>query len=286
VLQRFVQWLNNARAVALAIAVHVVALGILLINLEWTDSKPKSLNTAAPAKTTAVDSKLIKKEMDRLKQAELDRKKAAERQRKKIEREKKRLAELEKKRKAKEQELKRLAEKKKKEETARKLAAKKKREKEEQARKLAEKKKREKAEKDRRVTEQKRKKELERKRSEQAEQQRRQNEMQAALAAEETASLIEHYASLINQHVQDRWDVPPDSSIKIGMACQVSATLLPSGDILKLTIKVSSGSKVFDDSALKAVRRAEPLPLPPAKENLFDEFRHITIPFVLRTKKT
>jgi len=282
-LRRFRQWLNNTRAVVLAVAVHVLVLGVLAVNFQWTSTTPKSISSAAPAKTQAVDSKLIQQEMQRLKQKEIAKKKREEEQRKKAEREKKRKAE---------QEKKRLAEKKKREKAAkekkRKLAEKKKREKavREKKRKLAEKRKQEKIAKEKKLAEQKRKAELEKRRKAKAAQAQRQKEIQAALAAEETASLIEHYESLINQHVQDRWDVPPDASIKIGMSNEVTVQLLPSGDILSLSIKKSSGNKAFDDAALKAIRRAEPLPLPPASENLFKEFRIITIPFVLRNKKT
>ena len=269
--QRFRQWFNNTRAVILAVAVHVLVLGVLFFNFEWLDSDPKTLRTAAPVKTKAVDSKLIRQELDRLKQAEIDRQKEKQKQ---LDAEKKRKA----KKIAEEKKRKRLAEQKKK-------AEKKKREEAEKARRLAEKKKREKIAREKKKAEQKRKAELERKRKAKAAQAQRLKEMQAELAAEEAASLIEHYESLINQHVQDRWDVPPDPSISIGMTAQVTVQLLPSGDILSLAVKKSSGNKAFDDSALTAVRRAEPLPLPPASENLFDKFRVITIPFAFRNKR-
>lgn len=265
--RRLAQWLNNAHAVTLAILVHVIAFTVLMVNLDWADPTTKVIKTAMPIKTSAVDTKLIEKELERVRQVEKKKKAEEKKRQKKIEREKKKLAKLEKKRKAKKKELERLALKKKKAEEKRKRLKKIKQEKE------------------RKQAEQKRKKELEEKHRAKVEQQRRHAEMTAALEAEETASLIEHYASLINQHVQQRWDVPPDSSIKIGMSCEVSVALLPGGDILSVSIKVSSGNKVFDESAIKAIRRAEPLPVPPPEKNLFDEFRNITIPFKLKTKK-
>lgn len=270
--RRWWSWLNNVRAVVLAVVVHVLVLGILAVNFDWTDNKVKSINPATPAKTRAVDSRLVEKEVERQRLAERKREQEEQERKKKIEQEEKRLAEIERQRKARERELK-------KQEEQKRLAEKKRKERLEREKKLAEQKRRAEAEK-------KRKEELEKKRREQEAIAKRQKELQEALAAEETASLIEHYESLINQHVQERWDVPPDSSIRIGMKCQITAQLLPSGDILSLSVKESSGNRLFDDSAIKALRRAEPLPLPPAEENLFHEFRSITIPFVLKSKKT
>ena len=111
-LRGFWKVINNARAIVLAIVVHVIALGILVVNMEWVDIKPASSPKASPIQTEIVDRQLIEKELARVEQ-EKKRKEAEEkRKRQKIEKEKQRLAELEKKRKREEKRLKELEAKK------------------------------------------------------------------------------------------------------------------------------------------------------------------------------
>ena len=89
---------NNARAVVLAVIVHVAAIGILIVNMEWTDVKPAATPKAAPIQTKTVERKLAHEEHaeDRLLQQQ-------------VEKEKRRLAEAEKKRKLEEKRRKELA---------------------------------------------------------------------------------------------------------------------------------------------------------------------------------
>jgi len=44
--------------------------------------------------------------------------------------------------------------------------------------------------------------------------------------------------------------------------CQVEITLLTSGAVADVRVLRSSGNPVFDESVLRAVRKASPLPLP------------------------
>lgn len=59
-----------------------------------------------------------------------------------------------------------------------------------------------------------------------------------------------------------------------------AVALLPSGE-LKTTpqLRKSSGSTSCDDAVEAAIQKSEPLPLPPAEADLFDEFRQLSLRF-------
>ncbi|TNF95161.1 MAG: cell envelope integrity protein TolA [Gammaproteobacteria bacterium] len=285
-LREFREWLNNARAIVLAILVHVIAIAILVVNLEWFEPSPKPVQQSAPVQATTVNKQAIEKELAR-QQAEEKRKLEEERKRlQKIEQEKKRLAELERKRKveekrqkeeaikkkkAEEKRKKELALKKKKEEEARKkaveekkLAEKKKREAEKK--RLAEKKKREELARKKKLEEERKKKELaKKKRLEQErlakarEQKRREEALMQALEDEMKQSKIDQYIALIREDVQNNWYIP--ATARTGMECVLLIRLFPSGEVQSVQVTQTSGDPVFDKSVQDAVYRASPLPV-------------------------
>ena len=119
---------NNARAVVLAVIVHVAAIGILIVNMEWTDVKPAATPKAAPIQTKTVDRKLIEQELARIEQEKKEKAAAEKRKQQQVEKEKRRLAEAEKKRKLEEKRRKELAAKQQEEKRKQELALKQKRE--------------------------------------------------------------------------------------------------------------------------------------------------------------
>ena len=54
--------------------------------------------------------------------------------------------------------------------------------------------------------------------------------------------------------------------------------LLPTGELLSVTLVKSSGNPAYDDAVARGIKRAEPLPLPP-NPALFPRFRELTLPF-------
>lgn len=99
--------------------------------------------------------------------------------------------------------------------------------------------------------------------AEQAEQERlqRESEFADALAAEEAMlqaeaeaiqaqSYIAHIAALIEQH----WSRPP--SARRGMQCELSIQLIPTGEVISVTVVKGSGNAAFDRSAEQAVNKA------------------------------
>lgn len=85
--------------------------------------------------------------------------------------------------------------------------------------------------------------------------QEEQEQQQAAASAEQmTAS----YAALIQQTVMNYWSRPP--SARNGMEALLSIQLIPSGDVVSVTLLKSSGSAAFDRSAINAVEKAGSFP--------------------------
>jgi len=280
-LRGFWNVFNNARAIVLAVVVHVIALGILIVNMEWVDVKPAASPKASPIQTKTVDRQLIEKELARVEQEK-------KRKQQKIEKEKQRLAELEKKRKQEEKRLKELeakkqleAKRKKEAEAKRKkeLALKKKREVEAKKKAEAAALKKKKLVEQKAAAEKKRQQEaLKKKQAAEAEKKRiaeeqrrldslekqrlqklREEQIAQALEDEENASKLEQIYSLIRTDVQNNWRIPPTA--RSGMQCVMLIRLLPSGEVQTVQITQSSGDKAFDRAAEDAVYRASPLPV-------------------------
>ena len=266
---------GRLRAIILAIAVHLVVVAIAVVAFRWP-SEPSP--GADIVKAVAVD------DTEKLKKQEAKRKKAAAKKKAEAKRkreEQKRKAEAEHKRK--DAEKKRLAEQKAKEEAARKR-------KEEEQRTAEE----------RRLEEERRLLEEERRREEEEERQRQDAERQLAesLEAEErerrkaaeaeerereeaarkarALTAAEKYKLLIRQKVSRNWARPPGA--QTGLQCTVRVRLVPSGDVLQVTVVKTSGDERFDRSVENAVYKASPLPLPEERD-LFEYFREIEFIF-------
>ena len=280
-LRGFWKWFNNARAIVLAVAVHIIVLAILVVNMEWQDVKPASSPKASPIQTKTVDRKLIEKELARIQKEKKQKVADKKRKQQQAEKEKRRLADLEKKRKAEAKRKKDLAVKQKREAKRKKeaeikrkkdLATKKKRDaevkKQAEAKALKKKKLAEQkvaAEKKRKQAAAAKKKRIaeEQRRLDSLEKQRRQKIMEEgmlqALEDEENESKIAQIIGLIEADVQNNWRIPP--TVRKGMQCVMLIRLLPSGDVQTVQITRSSGDKAFDRAAEDAVFRASPLPV-------------------------
>jgi colicin import membrane protein len=69
-----------------------------------------------------------------------------------------------------------------------------------------------------------------------------------------SASLI----ALIQQTVVNYWSRPP--SARNGMECELVVQLIPTGEVVSVTVLRSSGNSAFDASAVNAVKRAGAFP--------------------------
>jgi len=118
------------------------------------------------------------------------------------------------------------------------------------------------------------------------------SEMAQALAAEEeemavatVGELSASYASLIQQTVVNYWSRPP--SARNGMETLLQIQLIPTGEVVSVTVLKGSGSSAFDRSAINAVEKAGSFPelrnLPSGEfERTFRRFRLLFRPEDLR----
>nr|VFK37863.1 MAG: colicin import membrane protein [Candidatus Kentron sp. TC]VFK41691.1 MAG: colicin import membrane protein [Candidatus Kentron sp. TC] len=273
-------FLDKVSALFLAVVVHVVFVVVLLVNLDWS-SKPTPTNSmpharkVEPIQAVVVDEAKIQAELTKIeeheqmvRQAEEERLRKLEEKTKAIERrrkeEERRLAIAKKKRKD-EQERQR---KQVKEEKARKEAARR-REEEERKRKAKEKKEAAKKEALRK------KKEAERKRKE------AERTLQRKLAAEQAKR---------EQRLRDRYRMAYVVDIKStvkrnwirivgatkGLKCKLKVAQIPTGEVIEVSVIESSGNAAFDRSAVAAVFKSSPLPLP-KDPSVFD--RNIVLTF-------
>lgn len=105
---------------------------------------------------------------------------------------------------------------------------------------------------------------------------------QAALTSDE---LTASYAALIQQTVVNYWSRPP--SARNGMEVLLALQLIPTGEVVSVTVVKSSGNTAFDRSAVNAVQKAGQFPelknLPSREfENTFRRFRLLFRPEDLR----
>jgi TonB family protein len=75
-----------------------------------------------------------------------------------------------------------------------------------------------------------------------------------ATASEMSASFI----ALIQQTVINYWSRPP--SARNGMECELVVQLIPTGEVVSVSVIRSSGNSAFDASAINAVKRAGAFP--------------------------
>ncbi len=107
-------------------------------------------------------------------------------------------------------------------------------------------------------------------------------EFVAEATAEEMAA---SYAALIQQTVVNYWSRPP--SARNGMEALLQIQLIPTGEVVSVSVLKSSGNGAFDRSAINAVEKAGSVPelknLPPREfERTFRRFRLLFRPEDLR----
>lgn len=82
------------------------------------------------------------------------------------------------------------------------------------------------------------------------------------------------YRNQLESHIKQGWRWLPGDRV---YQTVVGIVILPTGQIQDATIESSSGNKNFDESALRAVWKASPVP--PAPESLYEKFRQVRITF-------
>lgn len=272
---------NNPRYLAGAIIVHVFFLVLFGVGFHFKSDQRRASEQPQTVTVTTVDESQVRKELQQLKAQETREQRAREEVIRQRKAEEQRLADLRKQRETeqrKEKERLALLEKQKQAETE-------KRRQEEQRRKEEQARLEQQRQEEARAEQQRRDKELQEKML--AEEQRLRQEEQAAAQRraelQKKQTMIDKYMSAIQTAVYKAWVMPP--SADKGLECVLQVRLSPAGDIISIELSKGSGDNEFDQSVLAAVRRASPLPLPPAEAGLFEVFRDLHLP-VRADKKT
>jgi len=82
---------------------------------------------------------------------------------------------------------------------------------------------------------------------------------QDLVQAQQTQGIVDKYKALILQQVGQNWIVP---EVNKNISCRLAITLAPGGTVLDVKLVKSSGNAALDRSAIQAVYKASPLPVP------------------------
>jgi len=108
-----------------------------------------------------------------------------------------------------------------------------------------------------RLAEQARAREAEQARRQEAERQAREQAAREAEASQIASEnlLVAEYSAKIRQIIAQSWLIPP--SARNGMIALVRLQLVPTGEVVGVTVVQGSGNAAFDQSVIQAVERAE-----------------------------
>ncbi len=265
---------RSTRYLVYAVLIHIGFVGLLLVSLEW--SGMPTFTTPAPEKivqAVVVDEKQVAKELKQIKQDEEKRRRAEEARQRKLEEDAKKAQQS---RKDEEQ---RLVELKKKQQEESEKIQKQKEVEAEQLKELQQKK----------AAETKRLAELEIKRKADEEERALQeakkrmdeelaNETKALAAQQSQAVLseVQKYTGLIQAQVSNNWVQP--TNFESGSSCVVVVKLIPTGEVIDVTVKQCKGGALFQRSVESAVRKASPFPVSKDAE-VFAKLRDIEFNF-------
>lgn len=104
-------------------------------------------------------------------------------------------------------------------------------------------------------------------------------EEEALIEAQEQAATAQSYVAMMAQVIEQNWSRPP--SARRGMKCELQIQLVPTGEVINVTIVKSSGNTAFDRSAEQAVKRVGRFEvLQDVPSDLFEQyFRQLTLVF-------
>jgi colicin import membrane protein len=109
------------------------------------------------------------------------------------------------------------------------------------------------------------------------EEERRKADAEKARAAAAAAqkSEIDRYVDGIRAKIRGRANVP--DTVTGNPEVQVLIRILPGGEVLDIKVTKRSGNPTYDTAIERAIRSAQPLPVPPADSELFPQFRDLTL---------
>jgi len=258
-------WFVSVQSMFFAFLLHAAVLALLLVSFSSTPEL-RPVKEVSIVNAVAVDKTKVDEEIKRLKHEDELKQRRAEELEKNLAADKKKAEEIKNQRLEEEKRLldikkKNQEEKLKQEETQKKIAdleQQRIREEEKKAQAEAEKK---------RLEDEKKKKEAElKKKEEEKKRQVAEKAMQEQLQEEERKEQAEQdkkVASALGSEIHDKIAKYFNlSGLPANLSCKLRVNMLPSGDVVGVSILESSGNDIFDQRALTAVQKASPLPVP------------------------
>jgi TonB family protein len=89
--------------------------------------------------------------------------------------------------------------------------------------------------------------------------------------AQAGALALQIYVGQVQTAIQSHWSIPGEIA-RLRIMVQLGLKVGPDGRVLDVWVDKGSGNRAFDESAMRAVRAASPLPVPPETKNGFFEF--------------
>ncbi len=96
-------------------------------------------------------------------------------------------------------------------------------------------------------------------------------------AAIAVGKVVGEYKDKIAAKIKRHIVLPPGVSLNI--EANFNVTLLPSGEVLNVSLVKSSGNEAYDSAVERAILKAQPFPLPPIERNMFNRFRDLRLKF-------
>lgn len=85
------------------------------------------------------------------------------------------------------------------------------------------------------------------------------------------ALALQIYMGQVQNAIQANWRIPGELA-RLNIVVQLGLRVGPEGKVLDVWVDEGSGVGIFDESAMRAVRAASPLPVPPQTKNGYFEF--------------
>lgn len=102
--------------------------------------------------------------------------------------------------------------------------------------------------------------------------------------SEEELAQLASYEQAVRASINSRWIIPGSLQSQDGLSLYVAIRTLPGGEVIDVNVTKSSGYPVLDDSAVNAIRKASPLPVPSGSS--YERFRAFTMHMVPDFAKT
>ena len=122
-----------------------------------------------------------------------------------------------------------------------------------------------------------RKKREEDKRRQEEERLKRESEKAREAVAAARKSEVDRYIEAIKAKIRGRANVP--DTVTGNPEVHVRIRILPGGEVLDIAITKRSANPTYDSAIERAIRSAQPLPVPPADSELFPQFRDLNLNF-------